>query len=162
MNFPEYKKLVSKLRIGKKLPTAIYIHSSNLPALPIQLSSLIIDTCDKFKISDKHWNVIKLYLRDFKIVYLNYPHFEDNSYPSLHTSQIIDLQNNTSRVSDYSKSDNPPILHRKETFVPKDYPLRKQFEDITNEGVAIGLYENTKRIGFKQNWERLIKSKGYL
>jgi len=161
MNFPEYKKLVSKLRIGKKLPTAIYIHSSNLPSLPIQLSSLIINTCDKFKISDKQWNIIKLYLRDFKIVYLNYPRFEDHSYPSLHTSQIINLQNNTSRVSDYSKSDNPPILHRKEIFVPEDYPLRKQFEDITNEGVAIGLYENTKRIGFKQNWERLIKSKGY-
>jgi len=161
MDFQEYKKLVSKLRIGKRLPTAIYIHSSNLPSLPIQLSSLIVDTCDKFKISDKHWNIIKLYLRDFKIVYLNYPHFEDHSYPSLHTSQIIDLQNNTSRISDYSKSDNPPILHRKETFVPEDYPLRKQFEDITNEGVSIGLYENTKRIGFKQNWERLIKSKGY-
>lgn len=38
---------------------------------------------------------------------------------------------------------------------------RETFEHITREGKGVGLYENTRRIGFKQNWLKLIASKGY-
>ena len=52
-------------------------------------------------------------------------------------------------------------MHRKETFVSDIYPLSSLFKAITQEGESIGLYEKTSRIGFKRNWEKLIKSKGY-
>jgi len=32
---------------------------------------------------------------------------------------------------DYSSSDNPPILHRKETFVDQTYPNYEKFAKLT-------------------------------
>jgi len=161
MNFIEYRDLIKSLDIGKKLPDSIYIHESAFSSLPEKLAALTLNTLDQHKIKDKNWNILKFYKKDFKIAFLNYPTFEDDSYPALHMSQITDLEKQTIRKSDYSKSDNPPILHRKETFVNKDYPLSSLFKEITAEGEAIGLYEKTSRIGFKKNWEKLIKEKGY-
>ncbi len=161
MDFLEYQKQIKNISVGKKLPDSIYVHESAFGEIPEMLAVLALTTIDQFKIRDNSWNIIKFFKKDFKIAYLNYPDFETKSYPQLHQSQLVDLQKNSIRQSNYSKSENPPILHRKETFVTNTYPLASLFIDITKEGEAIGLYKNTSRIGFKQNWERLIKSKGY-
>ncbi len=162
MEFPEYRDIVRNLEIGKKLPDSIYVHESAFGSLPVKLATLALELVDQFRIRDNSWNIIKFYKKDFKLAYLNYPDFDGDSYPQLKLSQIVDLQKQSIRKSDYSKSDNPPILHRKETFVADSYPLKSLFEEITAEGEAIGLYQKTSNIGFKKNWERLIKSKGYL
>ena len=161
IDYTDYRKLVSSLTIGKKLPDSVYVHESALDHIPGNLASLVLETIDQFQIADDSWNIIKFYKKDYKITYLNYPDFEDASYPQLKLSQITDLEKRSIRRSDYSKSENPPILHRKETFVTESYPLSTLFKEITSEGEAIGLYEKTSSIGFKKNWEKLIKSKGY-
>ncbi len=161
MDFSKYRDIIKELKMGKSLPDSIYVHESSFGELPENLASLVLQTADHFKIKDGSWNIIKFYKKDFKITFLNYPDFEDESYPELKNSQIVDLEKQTTRKSNYSKSKNPPILHRKETFVIKSYPLTPLFKEITAEGEAIGLYEKTSRIGFKQNWEKLIKSKGH-
>ncbi len=161
MEYPEYRELTKQIPIGKNLPDSIYIHESCFGQIPEKLAVLALETIDQYKIRDNSWNLIKFFKRDFKIAYLNYPAFEEDSYPELKRSQLVDLQKQSLRKSDYSKSDNPPILHRKEAFVSETYPLKGAFEEITAEGEAIGLYKNSSRIGFKKNWERLIKTKGY-
>ncbi len=161
MEFSEYRDSVKGLKIGKKLPDSIYVHESSLSDLPENLATLALNASDQFQIKKNQWNILKFYKKDFKIAYLHYPNFEESSYPALNLSQLVDLEKQTARKSDYSKSENPPILHRKETFVNASYPLVPLFTEITAEGEAIGLYEKTSRIGFKKNWERLIKSKGY-
>ncbi len=161
MDFIEYSNLIKGLKIGKPLPDSVYIHESAFGKLPEKLAALAINAGDQFRISDDSWNILKFYKKDFKIAFLNFPDFENESYPPLELSQLVDLQKQSKRKSDYSKSENPPILHRKETFVPDTYPLASLFKAITKEGETIGLYQNTSRIGFKQNWARLIKSKGY-
>lgn len=161
MDFPAYKSLVKQINIGKQLPDAVYVHQSAISEVPEKLAMYAFETANKFSIDDSSWNILKLSKRDFKIAYLNYPTFDDDSYPSLHTSYQVDLVKETSRSSDYSRSENPPILHRKETFVLPSYSLYELFKDLTEEGVKIGLYSNTKRIGFRNNWEKLIRSKGY-
>lgn len=161
MDFQAFKKLVGIIEVGKQLPDSVYVHISALSTLPAELSSIVVRIATALKIPDEAWNVIKFNKRDFKVTLLNYPAFEEDSYPALHQSYTIDLEKLNVRKSDYSNSDNPPILHRKETFVDETYPLANLFKDITEEGVKIGLYENTRNIGFKQNWLRLIKKKGY-
>ncbi len=161
MEFPEYKDLVRNITVGKKLPDAYYVHESAIKHLPGNLIELTFKLIDHFNIGDNNWNIIKFNSRDFKITLLNYPDFESDSYPSLNYSYTINIEKLFSREADYSKSENPPILHRKETFVDDDYPLAPLFKEITAEGEKIGLYEKTKSIGFKKNWERLISSKGY-
>jgi len=161
MEFLEYRDTVRKIKIGKQLPDSTYIHKSAFSALPKSLTKLTLDISNQFKIKDSSWNIIKFYKKDFKIAFLNYPTFKSESYPTLNLSQIVDLHKELSRSSDYSKSTNPPILHRKETFVSATYPLRTLFEEITAEGEALGLYDKTSRIGFRENWEKLIRSKGH-
>ena len=137
------------------------MHESALQYIPEALQSLSMKIADALKIQDDDWNIIKFNKKDFKISYLHYPDFETYAYPPLATSNTVDLLKLTSRISNYSNSDNPPILHRKETFVEDSYPLHPMFQTITQEGEDIGLYENTRPIGFKQNWLKLIKNKGY-
>ncbi len=160
MDFPEFKKLVLDLSVGKKLPDAVYLHKTTLETASKTLHNLTHTMAAALKIADNSWNIAKFNKRDFKITLLNYPDFDSYAYPTLHQSHTIDLAKFSVRNADYSSSDNPPILHRKETFVLDEYHSRSVFEEITREGEAIGLYEKTRSIGFKQNWERLIRSKG--
>lgn len=161
MKFEYYREIIRNLEMGKNLPDSVYVHESTITKLPLELADLVLVTADNYNLDEGSWNILKFFKRDFKIAYLNYPTFEEESYPALETSQIVDFHKKTCRKSDYSNSKNPPILHRKETFVNESYPLRGNFENITKEGERIGLYENTNKIGFRENWLRLIKSKGY-
>jgi hypothetical protein len=47
--------------------------------------------------------------------------------------QAVALDLVTGKVwrTDYSDNGNPPILHRKESFVPVDHPRREEFEAFT-------------------------------
>ena len=161
MDFKRFKGLVSQVRTGKSLPDSIYVHVSAISAIPEEVTRLIFKIADALKIPENDWNILKLYKRDYKVAFLSSPTFENDSYPALQHSYTVDLAKLSMRKSEYGKSDNPPILHRKETFVDESYPLRQLFIDITQEGEAIGLYENTRSIGFKANWDKLISNKGY-
>ncbi len=161
MDFDKYKELVAEIKTGKQLPDSMYIHNSALSEVPNQLSSVLEKIAAALKIPVTDWNILKLYKRDFKVAFLSYPDFETYSYPALKHSFTVDLSKLSVRKSSYEKSDNPPILHRKEIFVKSDFELQPLFKEITAEGEEIGLYENPRSIGFKKNWERLISNKGY-
>lgn len=161
MEFEQYKGHIKNIDLGKQLPDSVYIHQSALTALPKELSDVLEKIASVLKIPRTDWNILKLYKRDFKIAFLSYPDFESYSYPALKHSYTIDLSKLSVRKASYEKSDNPPILHRKETFVSEDFSLTPLFKEITAEGEKIGLYENTRNIGFRKNWERQISNKGY-
>ena len=161
MDYTLFKQLVSTIRVGKQLPDAVYVHRSAINSMPEAISNLTLKIADVLKIPSEHWNIIKFYKRDYKLTLLSYPEFDNDSYPALKTSFTIDLQKLSVRKANYEGSDNPPILHRKETFVANSYPLHAHFKSITTEGEAIGLYENVRTIGFKKNWLRLIAQKGH-
>lgn len=161
MEFRDFKELVGGITVGKQLPDAVYLHESAIDALPEKLGKLTSSIAKALNIQPDEWNVIKFYKRDFKLALLHYPDFDNYCYPALKTSHTIDLQKLSMRKADYGKSDNPPILHRKETLVKNDYPLTGDFKAATEEGEAIGLYDHVRNIGFKRSWERLISQKGY-
>ena len=106
-------------------------------------------------------HIVKFSTKDMKMSLLDYPDFNTYAYPALANSYTIDLVHDDIKHRSYTGRDNPPILHRKELFVDDDYSWVEEFRDRTAEGEAIGLYENTKVIGFKKQWEELIASKGY-
>lgn len=161
MEYRTFKEFVAQISAGKHLPDAIYLHVTALDEVPAELCETTFKIADALKIPDDAWNVVKFNKRDFKVSLLNYPDFEDYPYPALAHSFTIDLSKLTMRESSYKSSKNPPILHRRETLVASSYPLMDEFEAYTKEGEDIGLYEKARSIGFKKNWEKLIKSKGY-
>jgi len=161
MDFTKYKKLVDQLKVGKILPDAIYLHDSAMAAAPHELYAHLFRTIESLDLANTPWNIVKFFKKDFKVSLLDYPSFFEDSYPALHVSHTIDLGKNSFRTSNYSKSDNPPILHRKETFLEPSHASVPLFTEITKEGEVAGLYENSRTIGFKKSWDRLIAKKGY-
>ena len=160
MKFEIYKQMVAALPLGKRLPDAVYLHESCLPELPPAIAMFIQAAAIEYG-NGFSWNVVKLYRKDFKFSLLYYPDFFESSYPQLKASMTIDLVRCQARRVSYKESNNPPILHRKETLIPMHHEAYRPFAEITNEGEEAGLYENPKVIGYKGSWERVISSKGY-
>ena len=111
--------------IGKLTPEALYVHESALPHLSPLLR--IFEGWARGYIGRVEGaNVIKLSRREPKISYLSYPDFEDDPHPALTASVTVHFQTLRVRFHDYSDRRNPPILHRKETFLPADHPLTRR------------------------------------
>lgn len=159
MNLEQFQLLIKGLPCGKLTPQATYIHKSELQNE--QLTSFLNRIQSALKLEDFEWNIAKFWKNDFKFSLLSYPNFEEESYPELNHSLFVDLEKKHHRVNDYSNSDNPPVLHRKELMVTKDHPSYEEFSIITQEGEQAGLYENTRAIGFKLGWLSTINNAGY-
>ena len=161
MDYQKFKSLVDSVSIGKRLPEATYIHKDAFQSIDEELINFINAISKALKVDNKNWNIVKLFKNDFKLSLLNYPSFFTDSYPSLEQSITIDLVKLTQRITKYSDYDNPPILHRKETMLFDSHPSYEEFKLVTQEGEAAGLYQNSRMIGFKSSWERLIAKHGY-
>lgn len=162
MEFAQYLQFVKQLPFGKRLPEAIYVHRCGLENFSPELLVFLQEAILKVQLKDFGFDLIKFHLREFKISLLAYPGFWEESFPELKRSCSIDLITMKCRFSSYEKSENPPILHRKETFLPAGHERIAEFSELTHEAEAAGLFENTNRIGFKQNWLQQIKKKGYV
>lgn len=81
-------------------------------------------------------------------------------HPALVESLVVPLQTFRIKVQRYAGSSNPPILHRKETFVALDYPLRDKFARLTAQEERFGLYERPQAIGTRDGWNQVLKEKG--
>ena len=46
-------------------------------------------------------------------------------------------------------------------MLPEDHPRRAEFQELTKTAEAIGLFEDSTRIGFREQWLRLVREKGY-
>ena len=159
MNAALFKELISQLKVGKQLPDAVYLHKDALFEVSESLQNFIPAVAQAIKVNE--WDLVKLYKKEFRLSLLSYPAFYSESYPALQQSVNIDLVKLTHKVTDYSNSDNPPILHRKETMITPSNPHFEHFKNITQEGENAGLYENTRIIGFKRSWQNIIERHGY-
>ncbi|MGA9924922.1 MAG: hypothetical protein WBQ29_16095 [Isosphaeraceae bacterium] len=62
---------------------------------------------------------------------------------------------------DYATSTNPPILHRKETFLPPGHPLLAKFARLTQQEEKHGLLDETATIGTREGWQRRLAERGF-
>lgn len=162
MEFRDYKEMVKTISVGKQLPDAVYVHTSALDTVALELAAHVARAVAALELDQKEWNIVKFFKRDHKVTLLNYPRFFEDAYPALEHAFTVDLEKGTFRESDYRNSNNTPILHRKETFLKPNHPSVPLCREITEEGEKAGLYENPRSIGFKNSWERLISRKGYV
>ena len=145
--------------VGKVTPSAIYVHESALERLPPLLR--LYEGCARGYIGRVEGaNVIKLHTGEPRVSYLSYPDFDSDPHPALAEGMTVHLQTFRVRERDYRGSRNPPILHRKETFVAPDYPLHLKFSRLTRQEEGKALYEETSRIGTRLGWEEILAEKG--
>ncbi|MEO1669173.1 MAG: DNA phosphorothioation-associated putative methyltransferase [Cyanobacteria bacterium J06631_2] len=145
--------------VGKHLPNALYVHSDALA----ELDPMLKDYESRGRNFVNNFDcatIVKFGIDRPKISYLYYPDFDRDPHPQLHQSIVVDLVTEQVTVRQYHNSHNPPILHRKETFVGKNYPLYETFAELTREEVALGLLDNSRHIGTLQEWTRLLLQQG--
>lgn len=137
--------------IGKRLPGALYVHLWALDSLDPFLrlyeanARLSIGRIDRA-------TLVKFNIEKPKVSYLFYPDFDTDPHPALQASLHITLPNGKIGYRDYSDSDNPPVLHRKETFVTPDYPLYELFANLTRQEQKLGLLNKSRGIGTRNGW----------
>ncbi len=145
--------------VGKLTPTALYVHISALSQLPALLR--VYEGCARAYIGAvEEATIIKLHRELPQISYLSYPEFDHDPHPALAASLLVPLQTFRVQRRDYTSSNNPPILHRKETFLPQAHPLYPKFSRLTRQEERWGLYEKSTRIGTQQGWEKTLAERG--
>ncbi len=149
------KQACQKSKIGKLLPTALYVHISALTELDPKLR--LYEGCASRNIGGtEDANILKFHIDKPCISYLYYPNFDTLAHPALQWAMLIDLRDLSVKFRDYTEQVNLPILHRKETFLSPDHPLYAKFTKFTKSEVAAGLFHETKTIGNQQGWERRL------
>lgn len=159
MTLADYQNHLKQLPFGKKLPTAVYVYWAEGADFGHELNLLVSTLAARHGLGTE-FNLIKFRVDELKISFLSYPDFLVAAHPALRRSVTVDLVTGKVRRTDYVKNLNPPILHRKETFLPADHPEWSTFAALTRAEEDAWLYEQTATIGFKLNWERLLAAKG--
>jgi DNA phosphorothioation-associated putative methyltransferase len=145
--------------IGKKTPEALYVHVSAIDKLPASLR--VFEGCARAYIGRVEGaNIVKLNRLEPKISYLSYPAFEEDPHPALAQSLSVHLQTFRVRTRDYSDFRNPPILHRKETFLPPEHPLQAKFARLTRAEERAGLYADPRTMGTRDRWDAILTERG--
>lgn len=137
--------------IGKFVGNALYVHTFALNELSPILR--VYEGCASRTFGQyEQTTLIKFRADKPKVSYLYYPDFDTDAHPALHSSMQANLSDLFVNLRDYSSSENPPILHRKETFITPDYPLYSKFIKLTTQEEKLGLLENSTIIGTKKEW----------
>jgi len=155
----EIDRAVRSAKVGKVLPDAFYLHVSALATLPPVLR--VYEGCARVLVGAvPEATIIKLNRVERKVAYMSYPTFDRDPHPALVTSLRADLQRLDVRLRDFSDSANPPILHRKETFVAPEYPGRTKFARLTLQEERAGLLGGPAT-GTRALWNELLEVEGF-
>jgi DNA phosphorothioation-associated putative methyltransferase len=104
--------------------------------------------------------MIKLSVTQPQVSYLRYPRFDRDAHPTLAAAVTVNLKKLTVDWRDYSRSDNPPLLHRKEEFLGAEDPRRGLYSRLTRAEHRAGLYEHPERIGTWKGWQETLAAAG--
>lgn len=142
-------------KVGKRLPNALYVHTSAIGALDPLLQTYE-QRARELASYPENITLIKFSLEKPCISYLFYPEFDRDPHPALHASLQVNLHNGEVIHRQYDSTRNPFILHRKETFVTPDYPSYQIFANLTRQEETIGLLKNSRAIGTRLAWEERL------
>ncbi|MGB5973494.1 MAG: DNA phosphorothioation-associated putative methyltransferase [Nodosilinea sp.] len=155
---PTFLELCQRSSVGKRLPDALYVHVSALAHLYPTLQAVEKKARTSTALAKKA-TLVKFSLDKPQIAYLFYPDFDTEAHPALQSSIQVNLETLKATGRDYSTTDNPPVLHRKETFVIPDYPYYATFAWLTKQEEALGLLDDPRGIGFRHAWEQRLQER---
>ena len=139
-------------KVGKLLPEALYVHVSALQALDPLLQRYEHEA-QHIASHPEEITLVKFNLQKPTISYLRYPEFDTDPHPALAASIQVNLQSREVTERNYEGTDNPFILHRKETFLTPAYPHYQQFALLTRQEEALRLLDHPRSIGTRLGWE---------
>lgn len=149
--------------IGKEIGDSVYAHLTSVAGLGEENQELIRRALTLLPVdAQERPNVVKVSQTGQRVSLLEYAEFDDDPFPRLKGSWSMATPDSSAlNFRSYEKSANPPILHRKELLESRDHPRYADWVKTTEVCEALGLFENSKTIGFLLNWERAISRKGF-
>ncbi len=148
--------------VGKFVGGHLYLHTSALAALPEAWRHVAAKAIALAQVRpDEDFNVIKLHQHGEELSLLEYRDFFDDPFPALGRSWRVSLGRGSVVYRTYEESRNPPILHRKELLLPASHDRLHEYRAMTETAEALGLFSETNRIGFRAQWQALIRERGY-
>jgi hypothetical protein len=148
-------------RVGKLTPEALYLHISGIGHVSPVIR--VYEGCGRVLTGTvANANVIKLHRIKSQVSYLSYPEFDRDPHPALSTVVVSRLARLDVSYRDFHDSANPPVLHRKETFVGRDYPGREKFARLTEQEEHYGLLKNSATIGTLDGWNERLQAEGWV
>jgi DNA phosphorothioation-associated putative methyltransferase len=160
MDSAGYREAVGAVRLGKRLPEAVYFHVSALHRLAPDVRGLVGEAQARARIDPASYNVVKLSLRTPKVSLMSYPRFLDDGFPALAASWTVDLAEGTCSRRSYGSEQNSPVLHRKEDFLASDHPDVEAFKALTAAAERFGLFDDLQGIGQRRHWEARLRRIG--
>lgn len=85
-------------------------------------------------------NLLKIHRRTGKLSYLVYPDFDTDPHLSLLRCVKLNLRTRQLECYDYAESKNPPVLHRKETFLSPEDERHAKFARLTAQEEKAGCW----------------------
>ena len=151
-----HRVCVASIPYGKKLPDALYLFRPRNEDVSLDVWNMICRAEIAAK-PDPSWNLLKIHTREVAMTFLTYPEFETDPHPALAESTKINLNTGSIVQTDFRQRVNPPILHRKETFLPPNDPRISCYAGLTKQEEEAGLYRDPSRIGLRVQWLALMK-----
>jgi DNA phosphorothioation-associated putative methyltransferase len=146
---------------GKVVAGRTYAHLELLSQLDSCQQELVDSARSKLPATAvSRYNVIRIDPEHREVGFLSYPGFFEDPFPALQESWKVRIDSGHVVYRTYAESLNPPILHRKERLLPAGHPAHPAFASLTATAEQAGLFDDTLRIGLKQQWEALLQRSG--
>ena len=140
------------MAVGKLVRGALYVHREAIDALARD-ARMKVDRALAIA-SPPQWNVARL--ESDVVGLLEYEDFDTAAFPRLIASTRVNLATGEHARTDFSHSENPLILHRKERLLLADDPRVARWTEMTRTLVEKGLFKDSHAIGRRRAWtERL-------
>jgi DNA phosphorothioation-associated putative methyltransferase len=147
---------------GKTVGYQTYVHVSAISAFNVVFQTLLSKATEIAGVlPNEHFNIVRFDEDQSRVSLLFYADFFDAPFPELQQSWLVDIAAGTFTYRTYENSQNPPILHRKELLLSSDHPRANEYLELTQSAESIGLFDNPTSIGFREQWNQLIRDKGY-
>jgi hypothetical protein len=145
--------------VGKLTPEARYIHIGDLKRVS-PLLRVYAGCAEALSGRVEEATLLKLHRLKPQVSFLAYPRFDKDPHPVLAASIVCRLREQHVDYRDFTGRENPPVLHRKETFVSEEYPGREKFARLSRQEERAGLL-NSATIGTYEGWKDTLEESGW-
>lgn len=143
------------MAVGKLVRGALYIHRDAIGALAKDMRSMIDEAVGIASVA--RWNVARI--EKHVVALLEYEDFDAAAFPRLVSSTRVNVATGQRALTDFSRSANPLILHRKEQLLKASDPRVRRWAETTRMLVEKGLFRDSHAIGRQRAWtERLARA----